>query len=79
MQIKGFNVYIVVFCYIIDKLIEVNDCGSSRCLEFEVEDEGDIFFIEIDYILDFVDSEIEVVIRGDDWLKLIVLEYLYIK
>lgn len=78
MQIKGFNVYIVVFCYIIDKLIEANDCGSFYS-DFEVEDEGDIFFIEIDYILDFVDSEIEVVIRGDDWLKLIVLEYLYIK
>lgn len=77
MQIKSFNVYTAVFCYIIDKLIEANDCGSFYS-DFEVEDEGDIFFIEIDYILDFVDSEIEVVIRGDDWLKLIVLEYLYI-
>lgn len=78
-QTNCSNVYTAALCYTTDKLTGESDCGSPRCLDSEVEDEGDTSSTETDYISDSVDSETEAATRGDDWSKLIVSEYLHTK
>lgn len=76
-QTNCSNVNTATPCYATDKLTGMSGRGSPRCLDSEVEDEGDTSSTETDYISDSVDSETEAATRGDDWSKIIVSEYLH--